>query len=247
MKGMNNMMFALIVSNKTNKIMAENIDTGIYVAYYRVSTNKQGISGLGLEAQQKAVQDFCAKGVIVQEFIEVESGKKAKRPELLKALQLCKEKNYTLIIAKLDRLARNVLFTATLMESKVKFKAVDMPEADTFTIHIIAAVAEREALNASVRTKAAIKARIARGEKHGERKTAKKGSLKARQIARMGGKAREYPEPPLTTLELIKMYSSNGFTVRQISEKLSELEISVSKSTVSKWMNKYIKKSKLTA
>lgn len=225
----------------------QNIDTGIYVAYYRVSTNKQGISGLGLEAQQKSVQDFCSKGIIVQEFIEVESGKKAKRPELLKALALCKEKNYTLIIAKLDRLARNVLFTATLMESKVKFKAVDMPEADTFTIHIIAAVAEREAKMASDRTIAAIQARIARGEKHGERKTAKKGSLKARQIARMGGKAREYEKPPLTTLELISMYSSNGYTVRQISDKLLDLEISVSKSTVSKWMNKYIKKNQVIA
>lgn len=139
--------------------------TASAVAYYRVSTAKQGQSGLGLEAQQASVTSYAStQGLtIVQVFTEIESGRKKNRPQLLEALALCKRTGATLLIAKLDRLARNVAFISALMESGVDFVAVDMPEADKLTLHVMAAVAEREAELISTRTKAALAARKARG------------------------------------------------------------------------------------
>src|SRR5215472_13504440 len=100
-----------------------------FVAYYRVSTDRQGLSGLGREAQQKAVRDYLDGGAweLVAEFVEVESGKRADRPELAKALEACRKQKAKLVIAKLDRLSRNLAFIATLMESGVEFVAVDNP------------------------------------------------------------------------------------------------------------------------
>jgi len=138
-----------------------------YVTYYRVSTDKQGRSGLGLEAQQKAASDFMGEIVPLEEFTEIESGKRADRPELLKALALCKKHKARLVIAKLDRLSRNVAFIANLMDSKADFVACDMPEANKLTIHILAAVAEHEREMISQRTKAALQAAKARGVKLG--------------------------------------------------------------------------------
>jgi DNA invertase Pin-like site-specific DNA recombinase len=131
---------------------------GRFVAYYRVSTAEQGRSGLGLEAQQAAVQNYLDGGTweLVGEFTEVESGRKSERPELAKALALCKRRKATLVIARLDRLARNVHFISGLMETKVKFVACDMPEATPFMLHIYAAVAQEEARAVSARTKAAL-------------------------------------------------------------------------------------------
>jgi DNA invertase Pin-like site-specific DNA recombinase len=140
--------------------------TGKYVAYYRVSTARQGRSGLGLEAQRKAVADFLNGGnwELIAEITEVESGKRNDRPELAKALELCRKQRATLLIAKLDRLARNVAFIANLMESRVDFVAVDMPQANRLTVHILAAVAEHERDMISARTKAALAAAKARGK-----------------------------------------------------------------------------------
>src|SRR3954453_7878453 len=114
--------------------------SGKWVAYYRVSTQKQGASGLGLEAQRKAVADYLDGGRwnLVDEFTEIESGKRNDRPELAKALAACRRVGATLIIAKLDRLARNVAFVSNLMESGVEFTAVDFPTANRLTIHILA-------------------------------------------------------------------------------------------------------------
>lgn len=136
----------------------------LYVAYYRVSTQKQGQSGLGLEAQQAAVYAFVGSSTeLLEEFTEVESGRKNHRPQLLAAVDLARDNGAVLLVAKLDRLARNVAFLATLMESRVRFKAVDVPQADEFTIHILAAVAQREAEAISHRTCAALAAKKARG------------------------------------------------------------------------------------
>jgi DNA invertase Pin-like site-specific DNA recombinase len=111
-----------------------------YIAYYRVSTPRQGESGLGLDAQREAVQRFAAAGTVIAEFTEIESGKKhTNRPQLDAALAECKKKKATLVIAKLDRLARNVHFISGLMQSKANFVAVDMPNANNFTVHITAA------------------------------------------------------------------------------------------------------------
>ncbi|ELI5882494.1 recombinase family protein [Vibrio parahaemolyticus] len=137
-----------------------------YVIYKRVSTTKQGIDGLGMAAQDASIDAFVKSHEckIVGSFIEVESGKKKDRPELETAIQLAQDTNSTLIIAKLDRLARNVNFISSLMESKVKFKALDLPDATDLTIHILAAVAEDEAKRISMRTRAALAAKKAKGE-----------------------------------------------------------------------------------
>jgi DNA invertase Pin-like site-specific DNA recombinase len=158
-------------------------NTGKFVAYYRVSTQRQGRSGLGLEAQQAAVRDHLNGGDwrIVAEFTEVESGKRKDRPKLADALAACRMHGAKLIIAKLDRLARNVAFVSALMEAGVEFEAVDFPQANRLTIHILAAVAEHEAKVISERTKAALAAAKRRGVKLGGFRAGAKLTAKARQ------------------------------------------------------------------
>jgi DNA invertase Pin-like site-specific DNA recombinase len=136
---------------------------GAFVAYFRVSTDRQGRSGLGLEAQQKAVGDYLSGGQIIAEFIEVESGKRNDRPELGRALAACRRHKAKLIIAKLDRLSRNLAFIAALMDAGAEFVAVDNPNANKLTLHILAAVAQHEREMIGERTKAALQAAKARG------------------------------------------------------------------------------------
>ncbi len=139
------------------------------VSYLRVSTAKQGASGLGLEAQRAAVAAFTTSGghALVAEYVEVESGAKAARPQLAEALTSCRLHRATLVIAKLDRLARNVAFIANLMDGGVEFVACDMPHANRLTLHLLAAIAEHEREMISQRTKAALQAAKARGVKLG--------------------------------------------------------------------------------
>ena len=139
-----------------------------FIAYYRVSTARQGQSGLGLEAQLESVRNYVAtQGQLVAEYTEVESGKKANRPKLGQALAHARRVSATVVIAKLDRLARNVAFLATLMETATDFVAVDNPTANKLTVHVLAAVAEDEAKRCSDRTKDALSAFKARGGKLG--------------------------------------------------------------------------------
>ncbi|MEQ8393728.1 MAG: recombinase family protein [Gammaproteobacteria bacterium] len=155
-----------------------------YIAYYRVSTARQGQSGLGLEAQQTAVRSFVAADAgIIEEYVEVESGRRNDRPRLLEALAACRRHKAVLIIAKLDRLARNVAFVSNLMEAGVDFVAVDMPHASRLTVHILAAVAEHEREMISQRTKAALAAAKARGTRLGNQVGNPAGLSKARQRA----------------------------------------------------------------
>ena len=139
------------------------------VAYERVSTARQGASGLGLEAQRKVIEDFAASrgAEVLARFTEVESGRKAERPELLKALHLAKVTGATLVIAKLDRLSRNAAFLLALRDSGVRFVAVDMPEANDLTVGIMALVAQAEREAVSRRTKEALAVAKARGVKLG--------------------------------------------------------------------------------
>jgi DNA invertase Pin-like site-specific DNA recombinase len=158
-----------------------------FVSYLRVSTARQGISGLGLEAQRASVAGYLNGGdwTLVQEVLEVESGKRNDRPALAEALKLCRKHKATLVIAKLDRLARNVAFISNLMESGVEFIAVDMPQANRFVVHIMAAVAEQEADAISKRTKAALQAAKERGTKLGGRR------MSAKRFAEIAANARK--------------------------------------------------------
>lgn len=198
-----------------------------YVAYYRVSTAEQGRSGLGLEAQQTAVQQFVSRdqGELIASYTEVESGKRADRPEIAKALAHCRAMKATLIIAKLDRLARNVAFIANLMDSNVDFICVDNPTANRLTVHILAAVAEAEAKSISERTKAALAAAKARGVKLGNPNGARalRGASNANAVASLkaGAVARA-----ADLAGLINEMKAEGFTsVRAIVTELNKREV----------------------
>lgn len=140
-----------------------------FVTYYRVSTDRQGRSGLGLEAQREAVSQFLAGrfATVTSEFVEIESGGKDDRPKLRDALAACQRSKATLLIAKLDRLARSVAFIANLMDGNTDFVACDMPEASRLLLHVMAAFAEHERQIIGERTKAALAAAKARGVRLG--------------------------------------------------------------------------------
>jgi DNA invertase Pin-like site-specific DNA recombinase len=139
------------------------------VAYYRVSTDKQGEFGLGMQGQQQQVEQFAKANSlhIIQSFTEVQSGRKDDRPKLWEAIDLCRKQKATLVIAKLDRLSRSVTFVSKLMDSKVDFKCVDMPQANTLMLHIMAAFGQYEREQISNRTKAGLAATKANGTKLG--------------------------------------------------------------------------------
>jgi DNA invertase Pin-like site-specific DNA recombinase len=207
------------------KIMA----TGRFVAYYRVSTAKQGVSGLGLEAQKEAVRTYLNGGrwKIIAEVTEVESGKRNDHPKLVGALTLCRIHKATLLIAKLDRLARNVAFISNLMESGAEFTAVDFPQENRLTIHVLAAVAEYEASAISARTKAALAAAKARGVRLGGDRggviasQAEKGN-KASAAVR-SAKAEKRASDLLPVIEQIR--KDGATSLRQIAGQLNELSI----------------------
>ena len=191
---------------------------GEFVAYYRVSTERQRISGLGLEAQREAVGRHVGTGQLVAEFTETESGKRhTNRPQLLAALAECRKRRAVLLIARLDRLARNVAFIANLMESGVDFIACDMPQANRLTIHILAAVAEHEREMISQRTKAALAAAKVHGVQLGNPRLAE-----ARERARAAHHARR-PAPEV--LAIMQDLRSQGVSFREIARRLNRLNI----------------------
>src|SRR5215210_2334820 len=160
---------------------------GRFVSYLRVSTDRQGKSGLGLEAQRKAVEDFLNGGSwkLIDEFIEVESGKRDDRPKLAEALARCRLHNATLVIAKLDRLSRDAHFLLGLQKAGVRFVAADMPEANEMVVGIMAVVAQAERKMISARTKAALAAAKARGKRLGRPE-----NLKNQDAGRERGRAK---------------------------------------------------------
>ena len=141
----------------------------LFIAYYRLSTASPGASGLGLTAQKEAVRAFVESrnGHVIGEFTEIESGGLRARPELKRALAECGQRRATLVIARLDRLARNLYVIASLVESRVEFVAADMPSASKLTIQLIAAIAEHERDQISANTRAALQAAKQRGAKLG--------------------------------------------------------------------------------
>jgi len=187
------------------------------VAYYRVSTKRQGSSGLGLEAQKEAVRIYAHRnGIEVEkDFIEVESGRKRKRPLLSEALNHCRKEKVLLIIAKLDRLGRNVAFISALMEGGVEFVAVDFPEANHLILHILAAVAQYEAEINSDRTKAALRAAKARGIELG--KNGKKLALINKELS---------AQFKLKMQPIIDSLKADGYnTIQAITDELNHREV----------------------
>lgn len=198
------------------------------IAYYRVSTDRQGKSGLGLEAQQEAVRLFADRQdyQVTAHFTEIESGKKNLRPQLLAALAECRKEKATLIIAKLDRLGRNVAFIANLMESRVQFRAVDNPHADELMIHLLAAFAQHERKQISIRTKDALQAAIRRGVqlgKHGREVQCHKEREAADEFAeRMRPTVQEIQGQGITT-------------IRAMRDELNRRQVPTYRSTAQGW------------
>jgi len=191
--------------------------TGKFVAYYRVSTDKQGQSGLGLDAQREAVARHIGQAELVAEFTEVESGRKNDREQLAHALSLAKRTKATLVIAKLDRLARNVHFISGLLESSVPFVCADMPEADRTFLQMMAVFAEWEARKISERTKAALAQVKAQGRQLGC-PTPEVGS--ALGIAKIQAKADRYAERVGPLVQDI-VRKSGACTLRDIAAALT--------------------------
>jgi DNA invertase Pin-like site-specific DNA recombinase len=200
----------------------------IAIPYYRVSTDRQGISGLGLDAQRLAVKEYAARFnlELTDEFTEVESGTLNKRPVLNMALEQCKQSKAILLIAKLDRLGRNIVFIATLMESDVEFVAVDNPDANKLMLHIMAAFAEYERDQISQRTKAALAQAKKRGVKlgeHGAKVLSKKNKQQAIDFA-------VKMKPKIDKLK------SEGFTTtRALVKELNRRKISTYQGKGAKW------------
>jgi DNA invertase Pin-like site-specific DNA recombinase len=204
-----------------------------YVAYYRVSSAQQGFSGLGLEAQRASVQQFVEKqsGKLVAEFSEIKSGWKSKRPQLAEALRVCRMRRAVLVIARLDRLARNVALISGLMESDLEFVAVDFPLASRLTIHMLAAIAEYESKLLSRRIKAAFAAARARGikmsgagRKFGHVRTAVTASVAARR-AKATARA-------LDIVPTIRDLREQKKTLSEIAEELTRLRIRTPRNRV---------------
>ena len=190
-----------------------------FVAYLRVSTARQGASGLGLEAQRAMVTGFVKDAQVLNEYVEVESGKKNSRPKLAAAIEEAKSAGARLVIAKLDRLARNVAFIATLMESGVDFVAVDNPTATPFTLHIFAALAEQEAAMTSQRTIAALAAKKARGEKLGTPANLT-ASARAAGTAAIKANAANH-KANVQARQLIGLFAGQNLTLAAVAEKLN--------------------------
>jgi DNA invertase Pin-like site-specific DNA recombinase len=198
-----------------------------FVAYYRVSTRQQGRSGLGLEAQRSAVVNFLAanRGELFAEFTEVESGTKSDRPQFMEALRICRVYSAILVIAKLDRLARNVALTSALMEGEVEFVAADFPQANRLTIHILAAIAEYEAKLISERIKAAIVVSKARGVVWGGNKHAPTGHLDAARIKGNARRARRLKARATDLAPLIIEMRERGMSLAKTAGQLTRLGI----------------------
>ena len=201
------------------------------ISYCRVSTERQGASGLGLEAQEAAIAGYAKQtgGSVIGRFVEVESGKRSDRPELARALAHAKRAKATLIVAKLDRLARNVAFLSAMLEAGVEFIACDNPTANRLTVHILAAVAEAEAKAISERTKSALAAAKARGTQLG---SARPGHWEGREDRRLAGamngarasrevRSKAAREAFADLLPIIEGLRGEGATLKTIADKLN--------------------------
>lgn len=195
-----------------------------FVAYLRVSTDHQGLRGLGMDAQRASISGYIerAAGELVAEYVEVESGKRADRPKLREALAACQRLGARLIISKLDRLSRSVSFIANLMNSRADFLIVDMPDANRLTLHLMAAIAENEREMISRRTKEALQAARARGVRLGTpANLTTAAALRGRKLGLQVSKerARRFAERMSGQVERLRR---EGNSLRAIARQLNE-------------------------
>ncbi len=199
-----------------------------YIAYFRIS--KKGGTGLGMEAQREAVGRAAGGTPILTSYTEEESGKKhTNRPQLLAAIEECKRKHSTLLIAKLDRLVRNVHFISGLMESNISFVACDMPDANKLTLHIMASMAEHERESISDRTRAALESVKREIEEKGFRisrtghRFTKLGNPRWEEALAKARAVQQPPAPLTHLLEIMQRHRVRGESLRAIAERLNEL------------------------
>lgn len=220
---------------------------GKFISYIRVSTARQGASGLGLEAQQQAIMNYLNGGQweLLGEYVEVESGKKNDRPKLQQALFQCKMTGATLVIAKLDRLSRNAAFTSALLEAAqnggVKFVAVDFPDFNPLVINILAAVADHEGKMISTRIKAAFAAKKTRGEKMGTPanltpEARVKGSPRGNLVKMLNADAFALDMRPM-----IRNFQDQGLNLSQIAAHLNASHIKTARGNIGKWTAQGVK------
>ena len=192
-----------------------------YVCYYRVPTKAQGRSGLGLGDQQSIVNHYLREGdLIVTEFTEIESGRKSERPKLQEAIRACQQWGAKLLIAKLDRLSRNVAFVMTLRDSEADFVACDLPDANTLTIGMMVTFAQYEAERTSERTRAALAQKKAQGFKLGKPENLTRQAIQKGETVRTNN-AKTH-KANIQAKELATLYRSKGMTYAQIAEKLNQ-------------------------
>ena len=203
-----------------------------YVAYLRVSTQKQGYSGLGLEGQKQIIQNYLSHKNPIAEYIEIESGRKTDkgRPKLKEALELCRKTSGKLIVAKLDRLARNVAFLSQLLESDVDIVFCDFPQANKMVLHILAAISQYEAELIATRTKQALAAKKAKGCTLGnpEHLIGKLDEAVAKSVETNKRKAEENPNNKRAAA-MLKVLAKEGRTLQEMAEYLNEQGFTTSK------------------
>lgn len=203
-----------------------------YVAYLRVSTQKQGFSGLGLEAQKEIIQNYLSDKIPIAEYIEVESGRKTDkgRPKLKEALEICRKTGGKLIVAKLDRLARNVAFLSQLLESDVDIVFCDFPQANKMVLHILAAISQYEAELIATRTKQALAAKKAKGCTLGnpEHLIGKLDEAVAKSVETNKRKAEENPNNKRAAA-MLKVLAKEGRTLQEMADYLNEQGFTTSK------------------
>ena len=203
-----------------------------YVAYLRVSTQKQGFSGLGVEAQKEIIQNYLSDKIPIAEYIEVESGRKTDkgRPKLKEALEVCRKTGGKLIVAKLDRLARNVAFLSQLLESDVDIVFCDFPQANKMVLHILAAISQYEAELIATRTKQALAAKKAKGCTLGnpEHLIGKLDEAVAKSVETNKRKAEENPNNKRAAA-MLKVLAKEGRTLQEMADYLNEQGFTTSK------------------
>ena len=194
-----------------------------YIAYLRQSTMKQQLSGLGVEAQREIIHNHVKNKPILAEYIETESGKKSDRPQLLTALAMCRKTNSVLIVAKLDRLSRNVAFTSKLLESDVEIVFCDFPQANRLILHIISSIAEYEAGLISQRTKQSLQAKKARGIQLGKVENLMCKHQEAIANSSKTNKAKADNNPNnMRAIALLRSLSTQGKSLSEMADLLNE-------------------------